>query len=94
MKTRTLFIILVVIGILAAFLLFMFEEKNSWTAQKELRQEIAILEAEKDSLNKELEARKETIRMLEEDSFYIEKIARTKYGMTKKGEKAFQFIEK
>lgn len=93
MKTRTLFIILVIIGILAAFLSFTFGEKNSWNAQKELKQEISVLRAQKDSLQKELDIRQKRIQKLQEDSIYIENIARTKFGMTRKGEKAFLFIE-
>ncbi len=93
MKTRTLFIFLVILGILAALFLFAFGEKDSMSAQKELKKEISLLKAQRDSLQRELDSRQEKIRLLQEDSFYIEAVARTKFGMTKKGEKAIQFIE-
>jgi len=48
--------------------------------------EIAAARAEIDSLKAEIER-------LQNDTAYIEKIAREKYGMARKGEKIYKFVE-
>jgi cell division protein FtsB len=49
-------------------------------------QEIAAVRAEVDSLKAEIEK-------LKSDTAYIEKVAREKLGMARKGEKIFKFVE-
>ena len=43
--------------------------------------------------NATIDSLKITIKKLEKDTAYIEKIAREKFGMAKKGEKVYKFIE-
>lgn len=81
----------------ACFLLYMgitlFSlDKSSLMNLHKLKQEIAMTTAKNDSLQRELERRRETIERLANDPFYIEYVARTKFGMTKQGETAFQFV--
>jgi len=53
---------------------------------KAREREIAAARAEIDSLKAEIER-------LKNDTAYIEKIAREKFGMARKGEKIFKFVE-
>ena len=46
-----------------------------------------------DSLQKQLEKQEAIIKRLTYDSLYIESIARTKFGMMKKDEVGFQFVD-
>jgi len=91
LKTRHIFFAIVMVAILMAVYSFVFSEKDSVKASDALKKEIAELTEQRDSLQKELNDREAIIQKLQDDSIYIEKIARTKFGMTKKGEKAFQF---
>lgn len=71
---------------------FSFGETGFWNQYK-LKKQIAHLEFEADSLKKILEIRKLEGERLQKDSFYIESIARTQFGMSKKGEDVYQFID-
>ncbi len=61
--------------------------------QKKIQSEITILKQKNDSLRIEWETREKNIERLKHDTFFIEYIARTKFGMTKKGEKAYHFTK-
>lgn len=81
----------------ACFLLYMgitlFSlDKSSLMNLRKLKQEIASTNAKNDSLQRELDDRLDKIEHLKTDTFYIEYVARTKFGMSKPGESAFQFI--
>lgn len=67
--------------------------KNSIPRQKQVKQEIAMYQAKVDSLNALIEQYKKEIEMLENDSIYKEGILRSRYGMSRKGEKVFQLVE-
>ena len=71
---------------------FSFGETGFWNQYK-LKKQIAHLEFEADSLKKILEIRQLEGERLQKDSFYIESIARTQFGMSKKGEDVYQFID-
>ncbi len=71
---------------------FVLGENGLWNQHK-LKSQIARLEQEKDSLQKELLARHHEGERLIKDSFYIESIARTRYGMSRKNEIVYQFID-
>lgn len=71
---------------------FTFGDNGLWNQHK-LQRQIEHLKFETDSLKAILEFRKHEGERLLKDSFYIESIARTKYGMSKKGETAYQFID-
>lgn len=67
-------------------------DKSSLMNLNKLKQEIAATHAKNDSLQRELDDRLDKIEHLKSDPFYIEYVARTKFGMTKQGEAAFQFV--
>ena len=51
------------------------------------------MEQEIKELNDTVDSLKETIEKLKNDTAYIERIAREKLGMAKKGEKVYKFVE-
>jgi cell division protein FtsB len=53
---------------------------------KKMKKEIA-------ALNKTIDSLENTIEKLKNDTAFIERIAREKLGMAKKGEKVYKFIE-
>lgn len=82
--------VLFLLSIVVAELLF---GKNSIPRQKQVKQEIAMYQAKVDSLNALIEQYKKEIDLLENDSIYKEGILRSRYGMSRKGEKVFQLVE-
>ena len=82
--------VLFLLSIVVAELLF---GKNSIPRQKRVKQEIAMYQAKVDSLNALIEQYKKEIELLENDSIYKEGILRSRYGMSRKGEKVFQLVE-
>lgn len=75
------------------FSLIFFSE-TGWRNQRILSDEISIQTKKNDSLQTELDVRVQKIQRLNEDSFYMEKAARTKFGMSKEGEVGFEFVSK
>jgi len=67
--------------------------KDSFPEQRRIAREIEIYQAEIDSLNKVIEERDKLIQKLKTDSLYKEEILRTRYGMSREGEKAFQLVK-
>ena len=51
------------------------------------------MEREIKELNETVDSLKKTIEKLKTDTAYIERIAREKLGMAKKGEKVYKFVE-
>ena len=82
--------VLFLLSIVVAELLF---GKNSIPRQKQVKQEIAMYQAKVDSLNALIEQYKKEIELLENDSLYKEGVLRSRYGMSRKGEKVFQLVE-
>ena len=82
--------VLFLLSIVVAELLF---GKNSIPRQKQVKQEIAMYQAKVDSRNAPIEQYKKEIELLENDSLYKEGILRSRYGMSRKGEKVFQLVE-
>ena len=82
--------VLFLLSIVVAELLF---GKNSIPRQKQVKQEIAMYQAKVDSLNALIEQYKKEIELLENDSIYKEGILRSRYGMSRKGEKVFQMVK-
>ncbi len=77
-----------------AFLVFhLLFGKDSIPEQRRIAREIELYQAEIDSLNKVIEERDELIQKLKTDSLYKEEILRTRYGMSREGEKAFQLVK-
>ena len=82
--------VLFLLSIVVTELLF---GKNSIPRQKQVKQEIAMYQAKVDSLNALIEQYKKEIELLENDSIYKEGILRSRYGMSRKGERVFQLVE-
>lgn len=88
-----LFIGIAVTIITFAFMVFqLLFGKNSIPEQRDLSKEIELYQAEIDSLNKVIAERNELIKKIKTDSLYKEELLRTRYGMSRKGEKVFQFV--
>jgi cell division protein FtsB len=67
--------------------------KNSIPEQRRIAREIELYQKQIDSLSKVIEERDELILKLKTDSLYKEEILRTRYGMSREGEKAFQLVK-
>jgi len=66
--------------------------KNSLRQQRRISHEIAAYQQQIDSLQQVIEMRKGQIKLLKNDSLYKERILRTRYGMSRKGEVVFQLV--
>ena len=78
------------IGIL---LLQLFFSKGNLIEQRNVAQQIAEYEFKIDSLKQVIEERTQEIERLQNDSLHKEEILRTRYGMSREGEKAFQLVK-
>ncbi|WP_295068407.1 septum formation initiator family protein [uncultured Fibrobacter sp.] len=77
-----------------AFLVFhLLFGKDSIPEQRRIVKEIELYQKEIDSLTKVIEQRDELIQKLKTDSLYKEEILRTRYGMSREGEKVFQLVK-
>lgn len=77
-----------------AFLVFhLLFGKDSIPEQRRIVKEIELYQKEIDSLTKVIEQRDELIQKLKTDSLYKEEILRTRYGMSREGEKTFQLVK-
>ena len=90
MIAAIIIIILLLATIMAGQLL---SEDNGIPRQNEIREQNEKYMATIDSLQKEIENLKAEKERLENDSLYKEYILRTRYGMSKKGEKVFQMVK-
>lgn len=70
---------------------FILGESGLWNQHK-MKTQIALLETEAEALRAD-SLRKAKESRLFKDPFYIETVARTKYGLSKKGEVVYQFID-
>ena len=86
------FLTIIALLVICATLYLCFK-KGGLQEQKRIQQEIEILTRKNDSLQQILNQQEEIIQKLSSDSFYMEFIARTKFGMAKKGEIGYQFIQ-
>lgn len=87
-RFAVIFLILVVIAVVGNFL---FGEKG-FTEQRSLSRQIKELEFKIDSLSQELKTKKEIQERLQKDTLYIETIARTRFGMSRKEETVYYFV--
>ncbi len=71
---------------------FFLGEYGLWNKHK-LSVQIRHLEQEKDSLQTVLLSRHREGEQILRDTFYIESIARTKFGMAKGNEAVYQFVD-
>lgn len=90
-KSTIAFIIIIIFSVIMMFQLLF--GKNSLWSQRRLYNHIQTLEQQIDFLKTELENEKEENRRLKTDSFYLETIIRTRYGMSKSDELPVQFVD-
>jgi Septum formation initiator len=85
-----LFTIVATIAIVISQLMF---GKNSLKQQQKITENIARYEAQIDSLQHAIDSCNIEIERLKNDSLYKENLLRTRYGMSRKGERVFQKVE-
>jgi len=85
-----LFTIVATIAIVISQLMF---GKNSLKQQQKITQDIARFEAQIDSLQHAIDSCNIEIERLKNDSLYKENLLRTRYGMSRKGERVFQMVK-
>lgn len=85
-----LFTIVATITIVISQLMF---GKNSLKQQQKITQDIARFEAQIDSLQHAIDSCNIEIERLKNDSLYKENLLRTRYGMSRKGERVFQMVK-
>lgn len=85
-----LFTIVATIAIVISQLMF---GKNSLKQQQKITQDIAMYEAQIDSLQHAIDSCNIEIERLKNDSLYKENLLRTRYGMSRKGERVFQMVK-
>jgi cell division protein FtsB len=91
-KGHLLFILSILIAI-AVVALQMFFGKDSLGQQHKVAQDIEKYQAQIDSLQHAIDSCNLEIDRLKNDSLYKENLLRTRYGMSRKGEKVFQMAE-
>ena len=67
--------------------------KNSLKQQQKITENIARYEAQIDSLQHAIDSCNIEIERLKNDSLYKENLLRTRYGMSRKGERVFQMVK-
>ena len=85
-----LFTIVATIAIVISQLMF---GKNSLKQQQKITENIARYEAQIDSLQHAIASCNIEIERLKNDSLYKENLLRTRYGMSRKGERVFQMVK-
>ncbi|PWJ64583.1 cell division protein FtsB [Fibrobacter sp. UWB15] len=85
-----LFTIVATIAIVISQLMF---GKNSLKQQQKVTQDIAKYEAQIDSLKYAIDSCNIEIERLKNDSLYKENLLRTRFGMSRKGERVFQMVK-
>ena len=85
--------ILVVIFFVAIVVSQLLFSKGNVFEQQRLILQIENQQRQINSLNVIIEERKMQIERLQNDSLYKEEILRTRYGMSRKGEKVFQMVK-
>lgn len=82
------------LAILLFLVLFLFFNKYGLLKYFELKSEINAIEREIERSKSEIEELDKNIKSLESDDSELEKVAREKFHMKKKNEKAFKFQDK
>ncbi len=91
-KRLLIFIALVVLAITSVGFQLMFG-KNSLKQQHKVSHDIELYQAKIDSLKQALDSCDIEIERLKNDSLYKEGLLRTRYGMSRKGERVFQMVK-
>lgn len=91
-KLLWIFLLAVAIAIMTVTFQVLFG-KNSISQQHKVAQDIELYQHQIDSLQHAIDSCDIEIKRLKTDSLYKESLLRTRYGMTRKGEKAFQLVK-
>lgn len=90
---KKIYIAIITVLVLGSIILFeLLLGRNSISEQRRVAQENAQFQQEIDSLNNVIKLQEEEIERILNDSLYKETILRTRYGMSRKDEKAFQMV--
>lgn len=81
-------VIILLVWLIYSFIL----DNNGYLRQRELNQEINSKQLVVDSLNTRLKTLKDSIHLLQYDSTTLIRIARSRLGMSKPGEKLFKLV--
>ena len=93
MNKKIYIVIVVVIFLIAVMIAQLLFGSNSIPRQEQVKEQIATYQAQVDSLQKVIEQHQIEIERLTNDSLYKESVLRTRYGMSRKGEKVFQMVK-
>ena len=94
MNKRFFWVILLVVALtIAAVISQLMFGKNSIKQQQKVTHDIKMYEMQIDSLKHAIDSCNVEIERLKKDSLYKENLLRTRYGMSRKGEKVFQKVE-
>ena len=94
MKKRFFWIILfTIVATFAIVISQLMFGKNSLKQQQRIMQDIEMYQAQIDSLQHAIDSCNIEIGRLKKDSLYKEELLRTRYGMSRKGERVFQLAE-
>jgi cell division protein FtsB len=91
-KRLLIFLVILTIAIGAVVSQLMFG-KNSLKQQRIVAQNIERYQVQIDSLQRAIDSCNIEIERLKNDSLYKENLLRTRYGMSRKGERVFQLVE-
>lgn len=93
MHKRIYIVILAVLFLLASMIAQLIFGQSSLPRQQKVKEEIAQYQAQIDSLQNVIEQHKQEIERLQKDSLHKEEVLRTRYGMSREGEKVFQMVK-
>lgn len=93
MHKRIYIFILAFLFFIGVLVLQLFFSKGNLFEQKKIEHLITEYEYKVDSLKSIIDDYKSELERLQNDSLYKEQILRTKYGMSREGEKVFQMVK-
>ena len=93
MQKKIYIVILALIFFIGFLILQLFFSKGNLIEQHKVAVRIHETETQIDSLKEVIENYKLEIERLQNDSLLKEEILRTRYGMSRKGEKVFQMVK-
>lgn len=93
MHKRIYIVLAVVLFLVAVMVSQLLFGDNSIPRQRQVANQIIVYQKQIDSLEQIIDNHKMEIERLKHDSLYKEKILRTRYGMSRKGEKVFQQVK-
>ena len=92
MNKRFWIILLAVVIAVATVVSQLLFGKHSIKQQHKVSQDIELYQAKIDSLKHAIDSCNIEIERLKSDSLYKENLLRTRYGMSRKGERVFQLV--